>query len=151
MIEHALYNMRIFLFVQNFQHVYKLWPMKIFARPGQILGRLQLKTMYLNACKTAHIQPFDMISSSKQVFYTLWTGLLHIQKSKNILFWPSYCTKLKLDDLLVGPSRKKNWKETCCHDFFENFLDDYYSTSKYLQLPYFKLFLWRNMFYSIFI
>jgi hypothetical protein len=58
----------------------------MFARPAQILGQLQFKTMYLHASKTAFIQLFDMISSSKQVLNTLWTRLLHIQKSKNILF-----------------------------------------------------------------
>jgi hypothetical protein len=60
--------------------------MEIIALPGQILGRLQLKTMYLYASKIAPMRPFDMISSSKQVCYALWTRLLHIQKSKNILF-----------------------------------------------------------------
>ncbi len=80
--------------------------MENFARPGQILGWLQFKTMYLYASKTAPIWLFEMLSSTKQAFYTLWTRLLHIQKSKNILFWPSNCTKSKLDNLLVGPSWK---------------------------------------------
>jgi hypothetical protein len=105
MIEHTLYNIGIFLFVPKFQHVYELWPAWISARPGQILGRLQFKTMYLYASKVAPIQPFDMISSSIQGFHILWTRLLHIQKSKNILFWPSYCKISILDNLLVGPSR----------------------------------------------
>jgi hypothetical protein len=81
MIEHTLYYMGKFVFVQKFQHAYELWPMEIFAQPGQILGRLQFKTMYLYASKTAPVWPFDMISPSKQVFITLWTRLLHIQKS----------------------------------------------------------------------
>jgi hypothetical protein len=80
-----LYYMGKFLFVQQIQHLYKLWPMEILARPGQILGWLQFKTMYLYASKTAPIRPFGMISSSKQVFYALWTRLLHIQKSQHIL------------------------------------------------------------------
>ncbi len=80
MIEHTLYDTGKFLFVQKFQHVYELWPTKVFARPGQILGCLQFKSMYRYASKTAPIQPFDMISSIKQVFYNLWTRLLCIQK-----------------------------------------------------------------------
>ncbi len=113
MIEHTLN-------VQNFQHVYEVWPTEIFAWPGHILilSWLQFKTMYLYASKTSPIQPFDMISSSKQVFYSFWTRLLHIQKSKNILFWPSYSTKPKLDDLLVRPNQKINQEQTCCHVFF---------------------------------
>ncbi len=79
MIEHTLYYIRKFCSVQKFQHVYELWPTENFARPGQILGRLQFKTMYLYASKTAPIWPFDMISSSKQVFYSIWTRLLHIK------------------------------------------------------------------------
>ncbi len=47
MIEHTLYYMGKFLYVQKFQHVYELWPTENFAWPGQILGRLQFKTMYL--------------------------------------------------------------------------------------------------------
>jgi hypothetical protein len=66
--------------------MYELLPTDFFAQPGQILGCLQFKTMYLYPCITAPIWPFDVISASKQVFYTLWTRLLHIQKSKNILF-----------------------------------------------------------------
>jgi hypothetical protein len=65
---------------------YELWLTENFARPCQILGQLQFKTMCHYASKTAPIQLFDMISSGKQVFYTLWTRLLHIQKSKNDLF-----------------------------------------------------------------
>jgi hypothetical protein len=149
MIEHTLYYMGRFLFVEKFQHVYELWPTDFFARPGQILGRLQCKTMYLYTSKTAPIQPFDMISSSRQVFYAFWSRLLHIQKSKNILFWPSYCTKSKLDNLLVGPSRKK--KSETVMIFFENFLDDYYSACIYLQFPYLRVFFWSNIFYFIFI
>jgi hypothetical protein len=84
MIEHTLYYMGNLLFVQEFQHVYELWPMEIFAGPGQILGQLQFKTMYLYATKTAPIQPFGINSSIKQVFHIIWTRLLHIQKSKNI-------------------------------------------------------------------
>ncbi len=84
MIEHTLYYMGKVLFIQKFQHVYELWPMEIFAGPGQILGRLQFKTMYLYATKTAPTWPFAIISSSKQVFYSVWTRLLHIQKSKII-------------------------------------------------------------------
>jgi hypothetical protein len=53
-----------------------------FAGPGQILGQLQFKTMYLYATKTAHIWLFDMISSTKQVFCSIWTRLLHVQKKK---------------------------------------------------------------------
>jgi hypothetical protein len=70
MIEHTLHYMGKFLFVQKFQHVYELWPMEIFVRPGQIIGRLEFKTMYLYASKTAPIRLFDMISSSKQVCFT---------------------------------------------------------------------------------
>jgi hypothetical protein len=47
MIEHTLYYMGKFLFVRKFQHVYKIWLMEFYARPGQILGRLQFKTTYL--------------------------------------------------------------------------------------------------------
>jgi hypothetical protein len=72
-------------FVQK-SSVYELLPTEIFAWPGQILNQLQFKTIYLPASKTAPIQPLDIISSSNQVFYTIWTRLLHIQKSKNILF-----------------------------------------------------------------
>ncbi len=61
MIEHTLYYMGKFLFVQKIQRSYELWPPKIFARPSQILGRLQFKTMYLYASKTTPIGPFDMI------------------------------------------------------------------------------------------
>jgi hypothetical protein len=86
MIEHTLYNMGKFLFVQKFQHVYELWPTDMFAWPSQILGQLQFKTMYLYASKTAPMWPFDMIISNKIVFYTLWTRLLHIQKSKIFYF-----------------------------------------------------------------
>ncbi len=41
MIEHTLYYIRKFLFVQKFLHVYELYPMEIFARTGQILGQIQ--------------------------------------------------------------------------------------------------------------
>ncbi len=105
MIKHTFYYMGFFLFVQKFQHVYELWPTKSFAGTGQILGRLQFQTIYLYTIQTAPIWPFDMISSFKQVLYSIWTRLLHIQKSKNIWFWPSYCTKSKVDNLLVGPSQ----------------------------------------------
>jgi hypothetical protein len=105
MIEHTLYYMGKLFFFQKMPACHELWPTEIFAGPGQILGRLQFKTMYLYVSKTALIRLFDMISSSKQVFYTFWTRLLHIQKSKNILCWPSYCIKSKLDNLLVRPSQ----------------------------------------------
>ncbi len=118
MIEHTLYYMGRFLFVQKFQCVYEIWPAEIFARPVQILGWFQFETIYLYASKTAPIQPFDMISSSKQVFYTLWTRLLHIQKSKTVLFWPSYCTKSKLDYLLVGPSQTNKLEKNMLSWFF---------------------------------
>ncbi len=111
------------------------------------LGWLQFKTMYLYASKTAPIRPFDMISSSKQVFCTLWTRLLHNQKSKNILFWPSYCKKPKLDNLLVGPSQKKIRKRHVIMIFFENVLDHYYSACKYLQLLCFRVIFWSNIFF----
>ena len=147
-IEHTFHYMAIFLFVQKIQHVYELWPTKIFAQPGQILGQLQFKTMYLYASKTAPIRPFDMISWSKQVFYALWTRLLHIQKSQHILCWPSYCTESKLENLLVGPSQKqKSETDMLSWFFFEYILDHYYSACKYLQLPYFKAIFLRNLFY----
>ncbi len=76
----------IITFFQKFQHVYELWPAEIFAGPGQILGRLQFKTMNLYASKNSSYGLFDMISSSKQVLYTLWTRLLQIQKSKIFYF-----------------------------------------------------------------
>ncbi len=82
MIEHALYYIGNFLFVQKFQNVYELWPTEISTGPSQILGRLQFKTMYLYVTKTAPLWPFDMISSTEQVLYSIWTRLLHIQKSK---------------------------------------------------------------------
>ncbi len=116
------------------------------AWPGQILGRLQFKTMYHYASKIAPMQPFDMISSSKQVFHNLWTRLLHFQKTKNILFWPSYCTKSKLDSLLVVPSQTNKLDIDMLSWFFFNFFDDYYSACTYLQLPCFKVFFWRNIF-----
>jgi hypothetical protein len=62
MIEHTLHYMGKILFVQKIQHLYELWPKEIFAQPSHILGRLQFKTMYLYASKTAPIRPFDMIS-----------------------------------------------------------------------------------------
>ncbi len=89
-------------------------------------------------------------SSSKQVFYILWKRLMHIQKSKHISFWPSYCTKPKLYNLLVRPSPTKKWKQTCCHDFFWHFFDDYYSACTYLQLQCFKAIFWRNIFILFF-
>ncbi len=123
MTEHTLYYMGKFLFVQKFQHVYELLPMEIFARPGQIIGQLQFKKMYLYASKTAPIGPFCMIPSSKQVFYSIWTRPLHIQKSKNILFWESYCTKSKLDIFLVRPSRTNKLETDILSWFFlETFL-----------------------------
>jgi hypothetical protein len=119
MIEHTLYYMGKFLIVQkNPACMYELWPTENFAWPGQILGQLQFKTMYLYASKSAPMQPFDKLSSSKQGFHTLWTRLLHIQKSKHILFWPSYCTKSKLDNLLVGPSRTNKSETDMLSCFF---------------------------------
>jgi hypothetical protein len=53
MIEHTLYYMGKLFFSKKIQHVYDLWPAGIFAGPGQILGRLQFKTMYLYTTKTA--------------------------------------------------------------------------------------------------
>jgi hypothetical protein len=75
-----------FVFAHKFQCVYELWPTIFFARPSQILSRFQFKKMFFYASKTAPIWPFDIISSIKQVFDTLWTRLLHIQKSKIFYF-----------------------------------------------------------------
>ncbi len=84
-----------------------------------------------------------MISLSGLVFHTLWTRLLHIQKSKSILFWPSYCTKSKLDKLLVGPSRTKKIRyRHVVMTFFENLLDDYCSASR-LGIPIFGSDFWE--------
>jgi hypothetical protein len=96
MIEHALYYMGNFLFVQKFQHVYELWLMENFGRPGQILSRLKIKTMYLYASKSAPIRPFDMLFSSEQLFYTLWIRLLHIQKSKKYFILTKVLYKIKV-------------------------------------------------------
>ncbi len=119
---------------------HRLSSMENFAGPSQILSWLQFKTMYLYGSKTAPIRLFDKISSSKHVFHTLWTRLLHIKKSKHVIFWPSYCTKLKLDNLLVGPSQTNKSKTDMLSYFFLNFLDNYYSACTYLQLPCFKFF-----------
>ncbi len=40
MLEHTLYYMLKLFFSKKIQHVYELWPAKIFARAGQILGLL---------------------------------------------------------------------------------------------------------------
>ena len=151
MIELNLYYMGFFLFVQKFQHIYKLWPTESFAEPSQILGQLQFKTVYLYTSKTDPIWLFDIISSSKQVFYSIWTRLLHIQKPF-FLFRPSYCTKSKLDNLLVGChlAEQKNQNEACCHDFFWNhswwlLLSMHISTTFMLQSNF-----WRNISYFIF-
>jgi hypothetical protein len=118
MIEHTLYYMGKFLFVRKFQHVHELWPTEVFARPGQILGQLQFKTMYLYASKTTPIRPFDMISSSKQVFIPFGQGCC-IFKSQ---------TKFDFDQVIVQNQSwticwsdlagEKNRKQTRCHDFF---------------------------------
>ncbi len=104
MIEHTLYNMGTIFFPQKTSMSWVI-AHRIFAGPGQILGWLQLKTIYFDPSKTAPTRPFNKISLSKQVFHTLWTRLLHIQKSKKNSFWPSYCKKSNLDNLLVQPSQ----------------------------------------------
>ncbi len=57
-----------------------------------------------------------MISSSKQVFLYSLDKAAAYSKGKKKIFWPSYCTKSKLDNLLDGPSRTN--KLACCHNFF---------------------------------
>ncbi len=96
MIEHTLLYMGKFFLVQKFHHVYELWPMEICAWPGQILGRLQFKTMYLYTSKTAPINLFDMISSSKQVFYTFLTGLPAYSKVKKYFGLTKLLYKIKV-------------------------------------------------------
>ncbi len=92
---------------------------EIFAQPGQILSQLQYKTMYFTPLKKT-IRPFYMIiSSSKQVFYTLWTRLLQIQKSKKIFYFDQVIVKNQSWTICSSElAEQKNQKETCCHVFF---------------------------------
>ncbi len=119
MIEHTLYYMGRFLFVQKFQHVYELGPTENFAQPGQILGQLQCITMYLYTTKTAAIiRPFYMISSSKQVFYSIWTRLLHIQKYVFFYFDQVIAQNQSWTICYSNLAKQINRTQTCCHDVF---------------------------------
>ncbi len=117
MIEHTCMTWEFFCLSKNSSMYMSYGPQKFLPGPARSLVDFNLRQCTVTPLKQP-LWPFDMISSSKQVFYTLWTRLLYIQKSRNILFWPSYCTTLKLDNLLIGPSQKQNRKQTCCHDFF---------------------------------
>ena len=81
------------------------------AWPGQILGQLQFKTMYLYTSKTAPIWPFDMISSSRQVFMPFGQGFC-IYKSQKIFYFDQVIEQNH------SPSKNKKQKQTCCHDYF---------------------------------
>ncbi len=136
MIEHSLYNMGKFVFVKKFQYVYELWPTEIFARPGQILGRLQLRQR--------------TFTPLKQPLYGYLTWFFQVNKCF-ILFGQGWCifksqTIFYFDQIIV---QNQSW--TICwsdlagkkignrHNVMincENFLDHYYSACKYLQLPF---------------
>ncbi len=118
-----------------------LWVMACQFLPGlaRSLADINLRQRTFMPLKTALMGHLTWFLQVNKCFIPFAQGCCKFKSQKIFYFDQGIVQKLKLDNLINRPSRKKKSETDMLSWFFLNFLDDYYSACTYLQLSCFKV------------
>ncbi len=138
MIEHTLYYMGKFLFVKKFQHLC-YGPQTFLPGPARSLVDFNLRQctfMLMKQSLYSHLTWFFWVN---KCFMPFGQGCCTFKSQKIFYFDQVIVQNQSWTICWLDIAKKSIRNRHVVMVFFENFLYDYYSACKYLQLPCFKV------------